>query len=239
MKIPKRQILFKGLTFRLLAVTTFSIGTLAAWYAQKGIDSLPSRIVVTPQKEFITRTFEPKAIDNEDLPKISNADFQNARLLNFRFSSILITSSDFSSTDLRKADLRRAEVICSSFAGTDFRNVVFTNAKIFCSDLTNANLRNATLTSANFAVSDFSNAHLEGADLTDSNLSDARLQTAHGLTYAQLSKAVINDFTELPPNLESRKTDLVVKSKKRFKYLRKTMLPSDFERYSNTFDFLD
>jgi uncharacterized protein YjbI with pentapeptide repeats len=63
-------------------------------------------------------------------------------------------------------------------------------------NLTRANLRGADCSFATFRGSDFKDAILDGTILIGADLSDT-----HNLTWAQLSKAIIDDTTILPDNL--------------------------------------
>jgi len=70
-------------------------------------------------------------------------------------------------------------------------------------------LSGAKLRGANFAGTDFTGADLRGADLREANLEGtilkgADLREAKGLTWEQLSQAVIDETTRLPDYLEAR-----------------------------------
>ncbi|HQU81758.1 MAG TPA: pentapeptide repeat-containing protein [Pyrinomonadaceae bacterium] len=170
---------------------------------------------------------------------VKNADVQKISLQNADLSFAEIENSDFSEANLRKADFSKASVYYSTFIDADLRNTNFAGARLFGSDLAEANLSNAKLKRANFAASDFSNALLTNADLTDTNLSDAELVSAKGLTFAQISKALINEFTTLPAQFEPRKEMLVKRSIERMKQLKKELPPAELELFANEFDFLD
>jgi len=95
------------------------------------------------------------------------------------------------------------------------------------------------LTRANFAASDFSDANLKNADLTDTNLSNAELESVKGLTYKQLSKAIINEFTSLPAKFKSKNVVLLSYSRQRMRELQKQMSAEELDLFSNQFDFLN
>jgi hypothetical protein len=170
---------------------------------------------------------------------VKNADFLRARLQNANLVAAQITNSDLSNANLRKANLSKAIINYSGFIQSDLRAANFTETKLYCSDLTGANLSGAKLTRANLAHTDFSNAIFDNADLTDANLSDAELVSAKGLTYEQLSKAIINKYTSLPAKFESKRAELLTRSRQRMKELRNEMSAQELELFSNQFDFLD
>ena len=170
---------------------------------------------------------------------IENADIQGIELQNADLTEAKIENSDFSYANLRKVDFSKASIIYSSFTSANLKNVNFTEAKLFGSDLTDADLFGANLKRANFAHTDFSEANLKNADLTDTNLSNARLESVKGLTYEQLSKAIINEFTTLPAKFKSKNSILLLHSRQRMKELRKQMSVPELELFSNEFDFLD
>jgi hypothetical protein len=182
--------------------------------------------------------------DGETLPgsgikEIKNVDLQGFSLRRADFESINITNSDFSEADLKGGNFSRAVVFYSSFIKSDLSQADFTNAIIEGSDLTEAKLNNAKFIRANMTHTDFSHASMINADLTDANLSDARLETSVGLSYEQLKRAVINEFTSLPPLLESKRAALIERSRQRAKELRKEMSEEELERYFSPFNFLD
>lgn len=189
----------------------------------------------------------PDGKDNSEIINTLNADnkiaenvnLQGANLRDVDFSGASITNSDFSSADLSNANLSKAVIFYSSFINSNLNKVNFTGAKMHGSDLTDAKLIGAKFFRANLTHSDFSNANLTKADFTDANLSDARLETAKGLTYEQIEKAVINEFTSLPPHLKSKRAFLMKQSLKKVKKLRKEMSEEELELYIHQFNFLD
>jgi len=170
---------------------------------------------------------------------IENADVQKIKLQNADLSFAEINNSDFSEVNLKKTDFSKASVYYSTFVYADLRRANFAGARVFGSDLAETNLSNANLKRANFAHTDFSNANLTNADLTDTNLSRAELVSAKGLTYAQLSKALICEFTTLPARFEPQKKMLVNRSIQRMKQLKKELSAEELERFANQFDFLE
>lgn len=170
---------------------------------------------------------------------VENADVLHIELQNADLTESKITNSGFSNANLRKANFSNSFIIYSSFIRANFRNADFSGTKFFGSDLTKADFSGANLQRANFAHSDFENTILSNADLTDTNLSDARLISARGLTYEQLSKALINEFTSLPAKYESKRAALLVHSKRRMQELKKEMKTEELQLFANEFEFLD
>jgi uncharacterized protein YjbI with pentapeptide repeats len=170
---------------------------------------------------------------------LENVDLQGAKFRGADLSGASIANSDFSNDDFSKANLSKAVIFYSSFIKSNLSNANLTGAKLHGSDLTDAQLNNTKFVRANLTHSDFSNATLANADLTDTNLSDARLETAKGLTYKQLQRAVINEFTSLPPHLISKRSFLMEQSRQKVKMLRKEMSKEDLELYIHPFNFLD
>ncbi|WP_055585569.1 pentapeptide repeat-containing protein [Peterkaempfera griseoplana] len=88
--------------------------------------------------------------------------------------------------DLRKADLR----------GADLREAILNGA-----DLSGAVLASAQLDQAQLAKASLRGAHLSGASLLGTDLRGADLTDAVSLTAEQLSGAVLDEHTVLPPEL--------------------------------------
>lgn len=170
---------------------------------------------------------------------LQNVDLQGAKFRGVDLRGASITNSDFSDADLSKANLSKAVIFYCSFIKSNLSNADFTGAKLHGSDLTDAKLNNTKFVRANLTGSDFSNATLVNADLTNANLSDASLETAKGLTYKQIQRAVINEFTSLPPHLKSKRAFLMEQSRQKVKMLRKEMSEEDLELYIHPFNFLD
>lgn len=170
---------------------------------------------------------------------LENVDLQRAKFRGADLSNVSINNSDLSDADLSKANLSKAVIFYSSFIKANLSNANFTGAKLHGSDLTDAKLTNAKFVRANLTHSDLSNAILTNADFTDTNLSDAELETAKGLSYDQIKRAVINEFTSLPAHLKPKRTFLMEQSRKRVKELRKIMSEEELELYIHPFNFLD
>jgi hypothetical protein len=105
--------------------------------------------------------------------------------------------------DLSGADLR----------GLDLTGALLAGVSLQAADLTDADLRNCDLSGADLVLCDLSGANLGGARLAGADFSGARLDGAWlqyadlsevlGLTSAQVSLALYNDNTILPPYLDA------------------------------------
>ena len=139
--------------------------------------------------------------DEEIVTTLRNVDLQSVRIRNADFAGADIMNSDFGNADLRGADFSRAIVLYGGFLKTNLANADFSGAQLRSCELSDSVLLGGKFVRANLFHSDFSNAEVGGADFTDANLSNARLETARGMTYDQIKVAVINEFTSLPSHL--------------------------------------
>jgi hypothetical protein len=97
---------------------------------------------------------------------------------------------------LTRMFLTGADLRCADFRGADLRGTIATNA----------DLRWAWLATANLSQSSYNRAQMRrvawgGANLTGTQLEGADLRDAEGLTAEQLSRALIDEETLLPPEL--------------------------------------
>jgi Pentapeptide repeats (8 copies) len=101
-----------------------------------------------------------------------------------------LIGASLSGADLRKANLHNADLSKANLKGADLSGV----------DLSGAILDNANLSRANLGGVDLSEAKLRRAYLRETNFRDVR-----ELTWEQLSEAIIDETTWLPPELEVRR----------------------------------
>ena len=87
----------------------------------------------------------------------------------------------------------------------DLRNANLFKTNLQQSILFRTDLRKATLADAILIGADLNYAKLNGTNLQFALLHRADLRTSIGLSWAQISKAVITDETLLPPELEERR----------------------------------
>ena len=152
---------------------------------------------------------ESNTIDlgNTDLrgADLSGADLRHAILFNAKLSDAKLSHADLSYADLRGADLR----------GANLRGAYLSGAYLSGADLSGANLLQAILFNANLSDAKLSDADLSYADLRGAALFNAKLSESKFLTWEQVSTAIIDDETKLPPEIESQhKDELKVMRKK-------------------------
>jgi hypothetical protein len=127
--------------------------------------------------------------------------------------------------DLEKADLRGARLISTSrkepvslegailknadLAGADLECASLARADLQGADMTDVFLKKAVLSGANFQGTTFDGASLEEADLTayvpeegDQTPIPSDLRKAKGLTEGQIERAIGDETTRLPDNLQ-------------------------------------
>jgi curved DNA-binding protein CbpA len=109
-----------------------------------------------------------------------------------QFGSVQGGPADFSRAELNHAVLVHATLIDANLAGASL-----VDADLSDSRLNNADLRGADLRSAKFAGADLTGARLDGAFVCG-----ADLHLARGLTQHQIDRALGNQNTALPPELE-------------------------------------
>ena len=100
--------------------------------------------------------------------------------------------------DLSGSRLRQADLSLSTMNGTDFSGTDLSVTNLFAGRFTSASFRNANLRQSVMVGGYFGSADFTGADLEGANLSGAELDTAKGLTQAQLDKTCGDEATLLP-----------------------------------------
>lgn len=103
---------------------------------------------------------------------------------------------DVSGARLRQADLSLATMNHANFARANLSVSNLFGARFTGASFAYADLSRATAAGAYFGSADFTGARLDGA-----NLSGAEMETARGLTQAQLNTACGDASTLLPPGL--------------------------------------
>lgn len=99
---------------------------------------------------------------------------------------------DLHRTDLRGADLTEAHLEGAHLWGTHLEGA----------DLTDSHLKGAVLFGAHLEGAHLEGADLGGAYLMDSHLEWTNLNTASGLTQAQIDQTYCDEHTKLPPGLK-------------------------------------
>ncbi|MFZ4071078.1 MAG: pentapeptide repeat-containing protein [Caulobacterales bacterium] len=115
--------------------------------------------------------------------------------------------ADFSYTDMHGrnfagARLRQSELSLTEFDNANLSGVNLSIANAFGARLAHANLSGADLKGGVFVGAYFGGANLKGAQLTGANFAGAELETAKGLTQAQLNTACGDATTTLPTGLK-------------------------------------
>jgi uncharacterized protein YjbI with pentapeptide repeats len=114
--------------------------------------------------------------------------------------------ADFSYADLHGrnfagARLRQSELSLTEFDNANFAGANLSIANAFGARFSGANLSGADLRVGAFVGAYFGGANLKGALLNGANFAGAEMQTARGLTQAQLSTACGDATTTLPAGL--------------------------------------
>ncbi len=102
--------------------------------------------------------------------------------------------------DLRDSFLNRAYLSGANLRRALLSNTYLTKASFFSADLTEASLWGAKLND-----SFLKEARLIKTNLSEADLSNATLSASIGLTWEQISEAIMDETTELPPELEERR----------------------------------
>ena len=114
--------------------------------------------------------------------------------------------ADMSYRDISGVDVSGSRLIQSDFSLATADRVNFEGANLSISNLfggrfTSANFRKANLERATLVGGYFGSADFTGASLASANLSGADLETARGLTQAQLDRTCGDRSTSLPKGL--------------------------------------
>lgn len=112
------------------------------------------------------------------------------------FSYMDLRGRNFSGARLRQADLSLVEGDAARFRDADL-----SIANLFGARFTGADFTNADLGRAVFVGAYLHGARMSGARIADANFSGAELETAIGLTQAQLDTACGDVLTKLPAGL--------------------------------------
>lgn len=108
---------------------------------------------------------------------------------------------DLPNVNLSGSRLRQANLSLSTMNGANFSRADLSVADLFGGRFTGASFAHARLRDANLVGAYFGGADFSGADLAGAILSGAELETARGLTQAQLDTACGDQDTRLPGRL--------------------------------------
>ncbi len=158
----------------------------------------------------------------------------DAKDFTFDFTGANLISASLSNNNLPKIILNGANLRSASFADSQLYDVQAINTNLSLAKFYRALLHSADFYGANLVGAHFDEAELHGANFSDADvnfasfsfadLSKARLRDSRYLTFEQLSKAIIDEDTTLPPNLESRRAELLELSKKNLLEKRESII---------------
>jgi len=187
------------------------------------IEDLPPPIDVLTACEIISRR------NTENDKKEFSFNFSGVNLKGAHFIKTSLRDSYFVYADLRAALFFESDLTNASLTGASLEAAYFVQADLTSAELDLANLNSADLDSANLEYanlddSDLSNArlneaglrkasmdgaNLKGARLVATDLRGADLAGCKNLEFEQLSVAIIDEATILPPDLEPRRAELL------------------------------
>lgn len=191
----------------------------------------------TDIQAILTLIGRRKAVGEPNEINLSNVNLSGAILRGANFRRANFNSGDLRKIYLTEADLREASFTrgilgAADFRGADLREAFFVQADLREARLNKANLERVNLQLANLQLADFrwtnlrganlngailqnailmwanfSGAILSGANLRSAFLHGADLREAKMLTWEQVSTAIIDDETKLPPEIENQHKD--------------------------------
>ena len=138
-----------------------------------------------------------------------NVTFTRTRLWSANLSCAMLQDADLSRKNFHNVNLSGANLLRANLSGAIFQDAKASNALLERANLSLAGFLRADLSGAWLVMADMSGAHFSDADLTSANIAEANLsgvkfsggglQTAQGLTQAQLddARADPNDPPEL------------------------------------------
>lgn len=141
-------------------------------------------------------------------------DFTGANLIKASLSNNHLPKLILDGANLKGANFADSQLNDVRAFNTNLSFTKFYRARLYSADFYGANLVGARFDEAELNWANFSNADLNFASFEFTDLSDARLKDSRSLTFEQLSEAIINENTTLPPDLESRRAELLELSKK-------------------------
>ena len=149
-------------------------------------------------------------LSNTDLTKanLMSADLTEASLWGAKLNNAFLRETRLIKANLSEADLSNATLEFTKLQQSDLRKAKLTSSVLVQSNLTDAYLLDADLTNAIISDVDFTNAVFAGDSFGPSNqaiFTGAEIVSAKGLTWEQISTAVIDETTKLPPELEERR----------------------------------
>jgi CheY-like chemotaxis protein len=142
----------------------------------------------------------------------TGADLSGINLVGVNLANANLRESNLADSDCRGAvfqgsDMRHANLSGAHVGEADLAVAVMRHADLQLAQLQGANLRGTDLSGVNLKGASLSNADLSGATLLSTDLRETDLSSAIGLTQVQISRALIDSSTQLPPGLRRPQTD--------------------------------
>lgn len=142
----------------------------------------------------------------------AGADLSGINLVDVNLANANLRESNLADSDCRGAvfqgsDMRHANLSGAHVGEADMAVAIMRHADMQLAQLQGANLRGTDLSGVNLKGASLSNADLSGATLLSTDFRETDLSGAIGLTQVQISRAVIDSSTQLPPGLQRPQTD--------------------------------
>jgi uncharacterized protein YjbI with pentapeptide repeats len=199
-------------------------------------------------------------LSNSNLAQIdlTESNLTNAILNNSNLSETNLIRVNLTNSQLFRSDLNKVKLKGSILHGANLRQVKMQSVILDTVDLSEANLQFTDLRGAAIYSSDFSKTQFFLSDLRGASLSDRQevgstlrerdtpvasspTETAEHIpielaypTFQQLGNLIIDENTELPPDLETRKAELLELSKKNIKEREMYLRILENENYNRT-----
>lgn len=161
-------------------------------FIEKKPDYLSTRFDLPPDIQTALsvigqRKHQGKFIDFNDI------DLHGAKLNDLDLSGAFFTFVNFTGARFIGTNLSKAKMIFPIFNGVIMANAILDEAQI-----ESASFRRAVLQDASFLKTNLSGVHFDNADLTGTDFRGVDLSLSLGLSEKQLSKARVDEFTNLP-----------------------------------------
>jgi hypothetical protein len=145
---------------------------------------------------------------SERILDLSRIWLANGVLLSADLEKVMLIGANLKKSFLISANLRGAVISRANLEGAylndaNLEGAFLTLSNLQGADLEGANLRRADLEGANLARANLKRANLGGASLKGTRLQGAHLTRVIALTREQLAQALVDQETQLPPNLRN------------------------------------
>jgi hypothetical protein len=157
---------------------------------------------LTDIQAILTVIGRRKASGKKNEIDLSSLNLSGANLRGANLSGVVLFDTNLSFVDLSNAELFFADLSGARLSNANLFGANISSANLFGAFLVGANLSDANLFGANLV-----GVLLLGANLSNANLRGADLSVAPDLTWGQVSTAIIDDKTKLPPEIENQHKD--------------------------------